>query len=342
MLEKGRITIDQVASIAGVSRTVVSRVLNNKPKVSRETRARVLQIIEEYNYRPSSVARGLSIDRSFEICIIMPRRRHDSMANGYWPLLHLGISEQCVDRGYVVSMTMITAEGVDEVRARVAKERDFDGYILRSGTASLVASSFLEKDIPMVLIGSAPEYPALSSIEVDNFDGAYQATKHLTDLGHRRIALIMGDPEMQESIERRDGFLSALKDAGIEPDESTMAAGRYCEKTGYKIMNGWLAAGKRPTAVVCASDAIAAGVLLALSESGISVPKEVSVIGFDDVPGSAFLIPPLTTISQPIYEKGQQAASILIDAIEGRSSGPVHVRLPAKLVVRRSCASPYA
>src|SRR5690606_7765001 len=139
------------------------------------------------------------------------------------------------------------------------------------------------------------------------------ATKHLTDLGHRRIALIMGDPEMQESIERRNGYLNALRDGGIEPDESTMAAGPYCETNGYNIMSGWLGEGKHPTAVVCASDAIAAGVLLALFESGISVPKDVSVVGFDDVPGSAFLIPPLTTISQPIYEKGQQAANILID-----------------------------
>ena len=337
MTEKCRLTIDQVALMAGVSRSVVSRVLNNHPRVSDDARARVLAVIREHDYRPSSLARSLATDRAFEICVVTPRRRDDALANGFWPLLHLGISEACLERGYFVSLTMISPDTADEIQQRILNDRVFDGYILiTQEVTGHVVPLLHARNVPMVLIGHDPSQPDLNSVDVDNFTGAYEAVRHLIELGHRRIACILANMQIQESIERRNGYLKALEDHGIPAGDGLVIVNNYSEKSGYDVMCGWINAGRCPSAVFCASDAIATGVLLALYKARIPVPERVSVVGFDDVPTSAFTAPPLTTIHQPIYRKGATAAGILIDAIEGKATGPVHLRLPAELVVRES------
>lgn len=340
MPEKSKLTIDQVALIAGVSRSVVSRVLNNHPRVSDEARQRVLRVIKEHDYRPSSVARGLATDRSFEICLITPRRHDEALANGFWPLLHLGISEQCINRGYFVSLTMISPETAGEVYDRILNERVFDGYILiTQEVTNLVVPKLSEKNVPMILIGHDPNHPEINSIDVDNFEGAYKATSHLIKLGYRKIAAILGRMNIQESLDRRKGFMRAFQDAGLQAPEERIVSGDYSEATGYETVKKWIAGNSCPEAVFCGSDAIAAGVLLALYEADIKVPDEFAVVGFDDVPTSQYTCPPLTTIRQPIYQKGVQAVNIIIDHIEGKRSEVVHSRLPSELIVRDSCGA---
>jgi LacI family purine nucleotide synthesis repressor len=202
-----------------------------------------------------------------------------------------------------------------------------------------VAAGLRARHVPVVLIGNDPAHPQLNSIDVDNFDGAYKATSHLARLGHRRIALVLGSLAMQESLDRRSGYLKAMQDAGLTPEPDLMAVGSYAAETGYETMQRWIAAGTCPSAVFCASDAIALGVLLALYKAGLRVPDQVAVVGFDDVPSSQYTAPPLTTVHQPIYDKGVQAANIIIDRIEGDVSEPVHVKLEAALVVRESCGA---
>jgi len=340
MSEKSRLTIDQIALLAGVSRSVVSRVLNNRSRVSTEARTRVLEIIEKYNYRPSSVARSLATDRTFEICIVTPRRRNEAIANGFWPLLHLGISEQCIERGYFVSLTMISSDTADEIYDRILNERVFDGYILitQEVTETLIPK-LRARTVPIVLIGQDPSLPDVNSIDVDNFDGAYKATSHLIELGFDRIGVILASMHLQESIDRYRGYTQALTDAGLEAPDTRAFVSSYSEESGYEVMKRWIEQGTLPPAIFCASDAIATGVLLALYRSGIAVPDDVAVVGFDDLPNARYTAPPLTTVHQPIYEKGQRAANIIIDQIEGVRSDVVHVRLPAELVVRDSCGA---
>jgi DNA-binding LacI/PurR family transcriptional regulator len=332
-----KLTIDQVALMAGVSRSVVSRVLNNHPKVSDEARRKVLRVIEAHDYRPSSVARSLAIDRSYEICLVTPRRRDEALATGFWPLLQLGISEGCFKRGYFVSLAMITPDPSDEISRRILNERAFDGYILitQEVTESLVPR-LRERRVPMVLIGRDPSLPDVSSIDVDNYDGSYRATRHLLGLGHRRIGAILGSPTIQETNDRRSGWLQALVDAGHSPHDNPLGYGTYSPQSGFEIMSSWIARADVPDAVFCGSDAIATGVLLALYKARLAVPEQVAVVGFDDVPTSRYTAPPLTTVRQPIYDKGVRAATMLIDQIEGRTSAPMHVRLPADLVIRDS------
>lgn len=340
-MKKKKMTIDQVAELAYVSRSVVSRVLNDHPNVSEEARERVEKVIEEYNYRPSSAARSLATDRTFEICILTPRRRGDALANGFWTLLHLGIFEQCIERGYFVSLSMVSSEMSNEVHQHILSEHRFDGFILiTEEVTALVAAALEERDVPTVLIGHDPDYPELHSVDVDNHQGAYQATQHLCRLGHERVGAILGSLDLKESVERRDGYYQALRDAGRPIEEDWVAMGDYSQESGFEITQQWIERGGYPSAIFCANDGMALGALLALHKADLDVPGAVSVIGFDDLPTSQYAYPPLTTVHQPIYEKGERAANLIIDQIEGAHEEVCHIKLPAELVVRESAGPP--
>jgi LacI family transcriptional regulator len=340
---KKKMTIDKVAELAYVSRSVVSRVLNNHPNVSEEARARVEKVIEEHNYRPSSAARSLATDRTFEICILTPRRKGDALANGFWTLLHLGIFEQCIERGYFVSLSMVSSEIGQEVHEHILSERRFDGFILiTEEVTNLVADALDEREVPTMLIGHDPERPGLSSVDVDNYRGAYEATTHLCRLGHKRVGAMFGSMELKESVERKEGYSQALKDAGRTVDANWSALGDYSQESGYQIMQQWIEEGAPPPACFCANDGMAIGALLAIHQAGLSVPDDVAIVGFDDLPTSRYAYPPLTTVHQPIREKGERAADMLIDQVEGKSSAVRHIELPGKLVVRESCGAASA
>ena len=335
-----KITIDEVARLAFVSRSVVSRVLNNHPNVSKEARARVLKVIEEYNYRPSSVARSLVTDRTFELCVLAPRRRDDVLATGYWTLVLLGISERSLQRGYFVSITMVSADMGDEINSRMLASHAFDGFILIAhDVIKLVANGLRTRRTPIVLIGHDPNFPDLNSVDGDNFDGAYQAGAHLVGLGYRRMGLMLGPLDLQETADRRDGFVQALREAGRSIAEAHLVVGDYSQQSGYDLMRRWIEAGDPPEAVFCTSDVQAIGALLALYRAGLRVPEDVALVGYDDLPTSRYTTPPLTTVHQPVYGKGEQAANIIIDQIEGKRSGVVHENLPVRLVVRETCGA---
>lgn len=336
-----KLNIDQVAELAYVSRSVVSRVLNNHPNVSDEARERVMKVIEEYDYRPSSVARSLATDRTFEVCILTPRRGDEALANGFWTLLHLGIFEECIRRGYFVSLSMISANMEAEVNDRILKGHKFDGYVLiTQEVIDLVGAALQERGLPTVLVGHDPDYPDLNSIDIDNFGGAYKATTHLCQLGHERIGAILGSLDMQESVDRQEGFRQALNDADRLVLDDWIAVGDYSQQSGFDTMKRWIERGIDVSAVFCASDTIAMGALLALHKADVAVPDEVAIVGFDDLPTSQYTYPPLTTVHQPIYEKGERAAGILIDHIEQKEEAEImHANLDPELVVRESCGA---
>jgi LacI family transcriptional regulator len=332
-------TIDQVAELAYVSRSVVSRVLNDHPNVSEEARQRVLDVIEEHDYRPSSVARSLATDRSFEISVLTPRRGDESLANGYWPLLYSGIFERCLERGYFVSLSMVSEEVEEEIQNQ-ARDSRFDGYILiTTEVTELVGPSLEASNSPSVLIGRASGWDALSSVDIDNEKGGYEAGRHLCELGYDEIGLILGSLDLEESADRRAGLEEALTEADRSVPDHFVAVGDYSRESGYDIIRDWAERGTMPRALFCASDTMATGALRALDEAGYQVPDDVAVMGFDDLPAAQYTIPPLTTVHQPVYEKGQTAVDLLIDRIEDPDVGPVHKELDPELVVRESCGA---
>ena len=343
-------TIDQVAELAYVSRSVVSRVLNDHPNVSDEARERVLKVIEEHDYRPNSVARSLATDRSFEISILSPRRSdgspdrrhrplHESLANGYWPLLYSGIFDQCLERGYFVSLSIVSAEMKDKINARAGDKR-FDGYVLiTQEVTEFVGSALQERGVPTVLIGASSDHDEFHSIDIDNVEGGHKAGAHLCRLGHETIGAILGAPDLEETRDRRRGFERALEEAGRTISEAHVGHGDYSQSSGYEIVHDWAADGPLPNALFCASDTMARGALLALHETGHRVPEDVAVVGFDGLPSSRYTIPPLTTVRQPVYGKGKAAVDLLVDEIEDADSTPGHRELEPELVVRTSCGA---
>ena len=332
-----KLNIDDIARLAFVSRSVVSRVLNNRPNVSDEARERVLKIIEEYNYRPSATARSLATDRTYEISILAPRKPDDVLANGFWSLIFLGISEECLRRGYFVSLSMISREVGAHLNDRILYGHNFDGYILISNEVANQALPALQKrELPTVLIGRAPQFPNLHHVDVDNVQGGYMATRHLIEQGHRRIAAISGPLHAQESVDRLEGYKKAFQDSHLPVDESRIVVGSYSQEGGFASMQQLLEQPERPAAVFCFSDAQASGALLALHRAGLKAPDDVSVVGYDDLPIAQFTLPPLTTMRQPIYHMGERAADIVIDQIEGKIKDVVHVQLQAELVIRET------
>lgn len=335
-----KLSIDDVAKLAYVSRSVVSRVLNDHPNVSDEARSRVLEVVEKYNYRPSSLARGLATNQTYEIGILAPRRCDEALANGFWSLLHLGIFEQCIQKGYYVSMSPISTDLEADIEEYVLDNRRLDGFILLTQEVTdVVENKLTGRDIPVVLVGHGPENPNLVSVDVDNFAGGYKATNHLIDLGHRDIGIMVADLKMKESVDRLNGYKKALEEAGIPIRDEFITVGNYSQQHGYNTMRRWVKTDNDMTAAFCTSDTLAMGALSALNEENISVPDEMAIVGFDDLPFAQYTIPSLTTIRQPITEKGQWAANLLINQIEDKGKQVVHENLEPELIVRNSCGA---
>lgn len=335
-----KLNIDDVAKLAYVSRSVVSRVLNDHPNVSDEARDRVLEVVQKYNYRPSSVARGLATNHSYEIGILAPRRCDEALANGFWSLLHLGIFEECIRNGYYVSMSPISTDLETDIEEYVLDNRSIDGFILLTQEVSdIVANKLVERDIPLVLVGHGPGNKNLISVDVDNFSGGYKATNHLIKQGHQKIGIMVADLQMQEAADRLAGYKKALADASIAVRDELIIVGNYSQEHGYNSMKRWIESDNELTAVFCTSDTLAMGALSALYKENISVPDEVAVVGFDDLPFAPYTIPALTTIRQPIIEKGKWAANILINQIENKEGQVVHENLEPELIVRESCGA---
>lgn len=337
-----RLNIDEIARLAFVSRSVVSRVINNRANVSDEARQRVQKVISAYNYTPSAAARSLATNRSYEINVLMPRKREEALANAYWPLLLMGITEACARRGYLVSLTMVGPDPDDTVNRHVLAGRQFDGYLMVSNQVShLFAPTLAERGFPMLLIGQDTRHPELSHVDLENVAGGEDATRHLIDLGHRRIAALSGPRETQETRDRLAGYARALHEAGLPAPASYVAEGDYSERSGYEAMQRLLALPSPPTAVFCLNDTMAVGALLSAADAGLDVPGDLSVVGYDDLPVAAYTRPPLTTMRQPIRDMGACAAACLIDRAEGApTDAPLRRILTAELVVRRSSGPP--
>lgn len=335
-----RMTIDNVAELAFVSRSVVSRVLNNHPNVSSEARARVLRVIREHNYSPNSIARSLVTDRTHEVCLLAPRWPRGSIFSGIWPLLHFAISERCIERGYTLNFALISADMTAVDREHILRGHAYDGCILLTQEASrMLLPALKEIGTPTVCIGHDPLHPDVSSVDVDNYEGAYRAASHLLGLGHQHIGIVLGNEDLPETGERLSGVRSAFNDAGLELRTDLVAIGDYSPGVGHSITRDMINRHPNLTAIFYASDSMATGGMLALAASGRSIPNDVAVVGFDDTPGAAYAIPPLTTVHQPIFEKGEAAANILFDEIENNLAEPVHIDLTPHLLIRESCGA---
>jgi LacI family transcriptional regulator len=337
-------TVYDIARLAGVSPSTVSRVLTSNARVSAERSQRVLDAMRALNFRPNAVARSLATSSTRTIAVLLP-----DITNQFFPALVRGVQLHAEERGYSVLLGQTDdrsgeGSGHDRSYLDLAMRQQVDGLVLIGVHVDEDARRELEqRQIPVVSLDRRVNIPTAANVEVDNRAGATMATRHLLDLGHRRIAHIAGPAALQVGTDRADGWRQAHADFGLEPDERLLAFSEFSEEGGGAAMRSLLAAGEF-TAVFAANDLCALGAMAVLRETGRLVPGDVSVIGFDGIDHARYSWPPLTTIQQPAEDMGRRAASLLVGTIEDAPIpvADTQVTFPPELVVRASTGPPPA
>ncbi len=337
-----KMTLEEIARLAGVSRSTVSRVINEDPKVNAATRERVRQFIKAYDFHPNTAARALAGRRSRVIGLVIPQALNAIFADPYFPTLIQSCAAACDERGYYLMLSLVLQQSDDTFRWLI-RARHMDGLIVASAlTEDAFVTRLLDERFPFVLVGRRSDRTDITTIDVDNAHGAHLAAQHLAELGYARIATITGPLNMVAALDRRDGFLAGLQAIGVETPAAYIQEGDWSEWSGTQGMERLLCATPPPEAVFVASDSMALGALKAIRAAGLSVPEDIALVGFDDIPLAAAANPPLTTVHQPIAQLGHLAAATLIDLLEmppaaAHGARAQHIVLPTELVVRASC-----
>lgn len=334
-----KLTLEQIAKLSGVSRSTVSRVVNNHVNVKPQVRQRVLDIIAQTGYRPDPAARSLAGQRSGVIGLVIPRTVQFLFTDPYYPRLMQGIAQACNTSDFVLSLFLLHTEAEEQkLLARIIRNRLADGLIISASPLNdPLIPQLVENELPFVMIGRPGSTDPISFVNVDNVGGTYNAVSHLIRLGRKRIATISGPLNTAVGLDRHQGYLNALNDRGYTLDKSLMFEGDFTEMSGYIGMQHLLT--HRPDAVVVASDTMALGALRGLRLAGIPVPNEIAVIGFDDLPAAAVSDPPLTTVRQPIRRVGTQAIETLIDILKNGVEPARCIVMSTELIIRNSCGS---
>lgn len=332
------VTLEELAKIAGVSRSTVSRVVNEEPNVRSEVRERVWQVVNQAGYHPNAAARSLASRHSQTLGVVIPEAISTVFADPFFGSVLQGIAESAYAHKYHLMLSIVPRALEEDFYRRALRSQVLDGVVVLSAPIDDWLIPRLHSDnIPFVVIGRHLQDSSTSYVDTDNVQGARMAVEHLIQYGRRRIATITGPLTMSPGQDRLAGYRSALRDAGIRPDEQMIVEGDFTQSGGYIAAQKLLP--MRPDAIFVASDLMATGALRALREAGLHVPQDIAIVGFDDAQIAAFSDPPLTTIRQPVFQLGTVAAETLLHLIENNSNGPLRTILPVELVIRSSCGA---
>lgn len=333
------LTLEDIARKAGVSRSTVSRVINDHPSVRDDVRKRVMGVIQTTGYHPNAAARTLASQRSNMIGLVLPRSVGNFFADPYFPRLTQGIAQACNQYNLTLGLFLVsTKEDEEKIFPRVLRNGYLDGILLQSGqVGDLLIDRLIDSGIPLVVAGRPPVAKSVSYIDVDNVSAAFGAVSHLIRTGYQRIGMINGPCDVTVGIDRKTGYQKALVERGRDVVDALIAEGDFTEAGGYYAMRQLLPAG--PDAVFSASDIMAIGAMRAIREAGLRVPDDVALVGFDDLPLATIPTPQLTTVRQPIDQFGFQAVEILIDLIDNGLYPPRRVIMDTELIIRDSCGA---
>jgi len=346
-----RVKIDDIARLAGVSKATVSRVINQKPDVDSATREKIVRIMDEQGFVPSITAAGLAGGRTRLIGVLVPSLT--------WPLplipeIMRGIGQIIEQSTYELVLYSISHEqDRSAVIARIMAARLTEGLLaVYPGQAFDYLSELHASGYPVVMLDDQMKPTGTTPwVSADSRIGAYTAVKHLLQLGHRRIGHIKGPVGYTCTEDRFRGYCDALAEVGIPADSELVVQGDFLATGGAACAQQLFTLRERPTAVFAGNDDMAAGVLRAAEEAGLRVPEDVALVGFDDATPASFMHPPLTTVSQPFFEMGKRAATLLLDAVNAlhqpvlswhtaqRESAPIREFLPTRLIIRESCGA---
>jgi len=333
-------TIQDVARVAGVSTATVSRALTSPGRVSERTRDLVLEAVETTGYVANEMARNLRRQRANSICVIAPE-----LSNPFFSNIISGIEQICKPQGYGVIVT--ESSSTDEEKAgliNMMASARVDGFIVLDGNldhSMLKTRGPSGRPVPIVSACEWRNGSLAPSVTVDNVGGAMQAVKHLAALGHTKIGHISGPEENVLTAARMQGYKKGLDSSGLAYREDYVLRGEFSLESGQRAAEHWLKMPDRPTAIFCASDREAFGFISQVSKNGVQVPRDVSVIGFDNIEVSGFFVPALTTVSQPRVEIGRVAAKMLFDLIQENEHHTMeNLQLDVSLVISESTAPP--
>jgi LacI family transcriptional regulator len=339
-MSRKRITSQDVANLAGVSRTTVSFVLNDVKglNISTETRQRVREAAEQLSYVPDARAQALASRRAKAIGLVMTRSPHHIATDAFLPQIIGGMIEVVQNHKLRLLIEYVEVEHQDRAYLELARAKHIDGMILFTPRLDDSGLKKLEQvDIPTVVMGQL-DGSNFYSVDVDNVAAAQKAVQYLLELGHTQIACISNaPPSYAASPDRVSGYRKALLAAGIAPDERLIRYADFDPQSGYAQMQSLLAEGKPFTAVFVASDNVAMGVKAALREAGLRVPEDISLMGFDDIPWAQYADPPLTTVHLQAQELARRACLVLMDLLQGQKPEEKQQIIETELVIRKSC-----
>lgn len=329
------ITIKDVAQHAQVSVTTVSHVINGTRFVSEAARERVQQAIAALNYVPSALARSLKSSRTHTVGMMIPNN-----SNPYFAEIIRGIEDACFEAGFNVILCNSDDDPLKQSQyVRVLSEKQVDGLIVvSSGGDTELIETLRSAGMPQVVVDREIGDLAADLVEVHHELGGYLATRHLLELGHRRIACIAGPQALSPARQRVQGYQRALHEAGVKMNDRLLRSADFTSAGGHAAMASLLAARQRPSAVFASNDLMAIGAICAAAEAQLRIPEDLSVIGFDDIALAAYSNPPLTTIAQPKHQTGALAARLLMERIAQRDKPLRREILQPSLCLRRSTA----
>jgi LacI family transcriptional regulator len=352
-----RVTIQDIARLAGVSKATVSRVINQKPDVDAVTRERILRIMDEYDFVPNAAASGLAGGHTHLLGVMVP-----SLTWPLMPQIMLGIGESVEQSVYeVVLYSMSQQQDYPVVLDQIVNSRLIAALLaIFPGKAKDQLLRLHQQGFPVVMLDDQNPPSSLPSVGTDHRAGAKEAVRHLIELGHRDIAHISGPLSYKVSRDRQVGYLEALHRAYIDVPPDFILEGDFKSPSGVVCGRRLLEARRRPTAIFAGNDEMAYGVMQAADDLGLRIPDDLAVVGFDDIASSAHMRPPLTTVHQPFYEMGQRSISLLLSLVEASRTRvppslhsmrahkldpplatpePIRIQLPSTLVVRGTSTS---
>jgi DNA-binding LacI/PurR family transcriptional regulator len=345
MTKRKKATLSDIAATIGVAPMTVSRVVNGTGYVSDETREKVMTAVRKMSYRPNGVARNLKRQRTDTVGLVL-----GDISNPYSTELANAVREVLSVRGYNLFICISEHSAKEDITAfESLVDHNVDGIIVATRSNAEGDEHLLEivdGDMPVVVVGRDFHHDLVDLVSADNLTGGFEATRHLIDLGHRRIGFIGATLNNKGSLKRLQGYLNALEAHDIDIDERLITGrrdaasevpGYSTERMGYEGMKRLLSLPKRPTAVFARNDFTAVGAMTAIKEAGLSIPKDLAIVGFDDIPLAVHTVPPLTTVRQPMRLQGQLAAEMLVSRIAGKEPRQRTERiLNCELIIRES------
>ncbi|MCZ8492273.1 LacI family DNA-binding transcriptional regulator [Priestia megaterium] len=332
-------TIKDIARVAGVSVTTVSRALNGYSDVNEKTRQKIAAVARELNYSPNTLARGLVMQKSKTIGLLVSGISRESVKDNFTFEVLCGVNERASTLGYdLILFNTNTMMQREKTYTQLCRERRVDGAIIQGiKKEDPYLKEVVESDIPCVLVDIPVHSNSVGYVTTDNALGAKKAVEHLASLGHKHIGMINGHEDAFVSQERLNGYREALKECGLSFRSEWVVSGNFEEKKAERVTRELINRHKEVTAIFCASDLMALGALKACKELGLHVPKEMSIVGYDNIVLASYSSPNLTTVGQEVYQIGYEAADLLIEMLEGKETNMKRY-LDTKLIIRESTA----